>query len=262
MALPKYSVLQIRPAKDSLTGQPAFVEFLASIKSSLKASFMDRLLNTYETITLEIANLSQTTYFIIACPERLEHLVRSQIAAQYPTALITPMKDYLADWLSHGQPQMGQLVLSSPSQLPLNVTEDEKVDQMTAILGSLSRIPAGQAAVIQICLFAAPGNWQKALRKSLEPKPVTEGEKSQPNAQKPFVEKKLAYQAFSCDIRLAAISQSESSSRQLLSQISAAFGTYALSEGNSFKLKVVKPSSHGKLKEMIIERSARYSNQY
>ena len=262
MALPKYSVLQIRPAKDSLTGQSAFVEFLASIKSSLKASFMDRLLNTYETITLEIANLSQTTYFIIACPERLEHLVRSQIAAQYPTALITPMKDYLADWLSHGHPQMGQLVLSSPSQLPLNVTEDEKVDQMTAILGSLSRIPAGQAAVIQICLFAAPGNWQKALRKSLEPKPVTEGEKSQPNAQKPFVEKKLAYQAFSCDIRLAAISQSESSSRQLLSQISAAFGTYALSEGNSFKLKVVKPSSHGKLKEMIIERSARYSNQY
>lgn len=262
MALPKYSVLQIRPAKDSLTGQAAFVEFLASIKSSLKASFMDRLLNTYETVTLEIANLSQTTYFIIACPERLEHLVRSQIAAQYPTALITPMKDYLADWLSHGQPQMGQLILSSPSQLPINVTEDEKVDQMTAILGSLSRIPSGQAAVIQICLFAAPGNWQKSLRKSLEPRPVTEGEKSQPNAQKPLIEKKLAYQAFGCDIRLAAISQSESSSKQLLSQISAAFGTYALSEGNSFKLKVVKPSSRGKLKEMIIERSARYSNQY
>ena len=262
MALPKYSVLQIRPAKDSLTGQAAFVEFLASIKSSLKASFMDRLLNTYETITLEIANLNQTTYFIIACPERLEHLVRSQIAAQYPTALITPMKDYLVDWLSHGQPQIGQLVLSSPSHLPINVTEDEKVDQMTAILGSLSRIPSGQAAVIQICLFAAPENWQKSLRKTLEPKPVAEGEKSQPSVQKPLVEKKLAYQAFGCDIRLAAISQSESSSRQLLSQISAAFGTYALSEGNSFKLKVVKPSSHGKLKEMIIGRSARYSNQY
>ncbi|MFZ3068950.1 MAG: NUDIX domain-containing protein [Microgenomates group bacterium] len=262
MALPKYSVLQIRPAKDSLTGQAAFVEFLASIKSSLKAGFMDRLLSSYETITLEIANLSQTTYFIIACPERLEHLVRSQIAAQYPTALITPMKDYLVDWLSHGQPQIGQLVLSSPSQLPLNVTEDEKVDQMTAILGSLSRIPSGQAAVIQICLFAAPGNWQKSLRKSLEPRPVAEGEKSQPSAQKPFIEKKLAYQAFGCDIRLAAISQNESSSRQLLSQISAAFGTYSLSEGNSFKLKVVKPSSHKKLKEMIVERSAKYSNQY
>jgi len=161
MALPKYSVLQIRPAKDSLTGQAAFVEFLASIKTSLKAGFMDRLLNSFETVTLEIANLNQTTYFVIACPERLEHLVRSQIAAQYPTALITPMKDYLSDWLNHGEPQMGQLVLAAPSELPLNVTEDEKIDQMTAILGSLSRIPSGQAAVIQICLFAAPGQLAK-----------------------------------------------------------------------------------------------------
>ena len=263
MALPNYSVLQIRPAKDSLTGQAAFVEFLASIKTSLKAGFMNRLLNSFETITLEIANLNQTTYFVIACPERLKHLVRSQIAAQYPTALITPMKDYLEDWLFHGEPQMGQLVLSAPSQLPINVTEDEKVDQMTAILGSLSRISSGQAAVIQICLFAAPENWQKALRKSLEPKPVPEGQsKPQPTTEKPFVEKKLAYQAFGCDIRLVAVSSSVATSSQLLSQISAAFGTYALSEGNSFKLKVVKPSSSKKLSEMIINRSARYSNQY
>jgi len=262
MALPNYSVLQIRPAKDSLTGQAAFVEFLASIRSSLKAGFMDRLLNTFETITLEIANLNQTTFFVIACPSRLEHLVRSQIAAQYPTALITPMKDYLADWLGHGQPLTAQLVLSGPSQLPLNVTEDDKIDQITAILGSLSRIPPGQAAVIQICLFAAPSNWRKNLRSSLEPKPVAEGEKAGPNPQKTLIEKKLAYQAFGCDIRLAGISPSESSSSQLLSQLAAAFGTYALSEGNGFKLKVPKPASHAKLKQMIIERSAKYSNQY
>jgi 8-oxo-dGTP pyrophosphatase MutT (NUDIX family) len=263
MALPKYSVLQIRPAKDSLTGQAAFVEFLASIKTSLKAKFIDRLLNTYETITLEIANLSQTTYFVIACPERLEHLVRSQIAAQYPTALISPMKDYLADWLNHGQVKLGQLVLAAPSRLPINVTEDEKVDQMTAILGSMSRIPTGHAAVIQITLFAAPGNWQKAIRKSLEPKPVPEGQpKPQPSTQKPILERKLAFQAFACDIRVAAISQSEETSKQLLSQISAAFGTYALSEGNSFKLRTPRPTSLGKLKNMIIERSAKYSNQY
>jgi 8-oxo-dGTP pyrophosphatase MutT (NUDIX family) len=263
MALPKYSVLQIRPAKDSLTGQTAFVEFLASIKSSLKASFMDRLLNSFETITLEIANLNQTTYFVVACPDRLEHLVRSQIAAQYPTALITPMKDYLSDWLNHGGPQMGQLVLTAPSDLPLNVTEDEKVDQMTAILGSLSRIPTGQAAVIQIALFAAPGNWQKALRKSLEPKPVPEGQpKPGPNSAKALLERKLAYQAFGCDIRLIAVSPSEATSGQLLSQLAAAFGTYSQSEGNGFKLKVVKPSSFDRLRQMIIDRSAQFANQY
>jgi len=263
MASPNYSVLQIRPAKDSLTGQAAFVEFLASIKSSLKASLIDRLVNSYDTITLEIANLNQTTYFVISCPERLEHLVRSQISAQYPTALISPMKDYLPDWLNHGHLQMGQLVLSAPSQLSINVTEDDKVDQMTAILGSMSRIPSGQAAIIQLCLFAAPGNWQNSIRKSLEPKPVAEGQvKPQPSTQKSILEKKLAYQAFACDIRLVAISQSETTSKQLLSQISAAFGTYSLSEGNSFKLRQPRATSNSKLKKMILERSAKYSNQY
>lgn len=262
MASPKYAVLQIRPAKDSLIGQSAFVEFLASIRSSLKAGFLDRLLNSFETITLEIANLNQTTYFVIACPERLEHLVRSQIAAQYPTALITPMNDYLSDWLGHGKPQMAQLVLSAPSHLPLNVTEDEKVDQMTAILGSLSRIPSGYAAIIQICLFVAPTNWQKTLRQQLEPKVAPDGTKSAPDPQKASIEKKLAHQAFGCDIRLVGLSENENTSSQLLSQLSAAFGTYALSEGNSFKLKVAKPSSADKLRNMIIDRSAKYSNQY
>ena len=77
-----------------------------------------------------------------------------------------------------------------------------------------------------------------------------------------MVERKLAYQAFGCDIRLVAISPSQATSNQLISQLSAAFGTYSLSEGNGFSLKVVKPSSFDKLKDMIIERTAQYSNQY
>ena len=266
MALPKYSVLQIRPAKDSLTGQAAFIEFLSSLRTSLKAGFMDRLLGTYETISLEIVNLNQTTFFVIACPDRLEYLVRAQIAAQYPTALITPMKDYLPDWLNHGQPAVGQLALTGPSNLALNSTLDDKVDQMASILGSLARVPAGQAAIIQFCLFAAPKNWQKSVRSTLEtvtPATATDPAKSKPSPYKSIIEKKLLFQAFSCDIRLAAIAPDHNESKQLLSQLSAAFGTYSLSEGNSLALKKPKYSgSTEKLKQMMLDRSAKYSNQY
>ena len=266
MALPKYSVLQIRPAKDSLTGQAAFIEFLASLRTSLKAGFFDRLLGTYDTICLEIVNLNQTTFFVLSCPERIEHLVRAQIAAQYPTALITPMKDYLIDWLNHGQPAIGQMVLSAPSHLSLNSTLDDKVDQMASILGGLARVPAGQAAIIQVCLFAAPKNWQKSVRSNLEtvtPATATDPAKSKPSPYKAIIEKKLLFQAFSCDIRLAAITPHLSTSSQLLSQLAAAFGTYSLSEGNSFALKV--PKYQGtllKLRQMMLDRSAKYSNQY
>jgi len=75
-------------------------------------------------------------------------------------------------------------------------------------------------------------------------------------------EKKLAYQAFGCDIRLVGVSPNEATSSQLLSQLSAAFGTYSLSEGNSFKLKTVKPSSFDRLRQMVIDRSAQFVNQY
>ena len=266
MAAPKYSVLQIRPAKDSLTGQAAFIEFLSSLRTALKAGFVDRLLGTFDTICLEIVNLNQTTYYILSCPERLEHLVRAQIAAQYPTALITPMTDYLSDWLSHGQTSLGQLVLTGPSHLSLNNTLDDKVDQMASILGSLARIPAGQAGIIQICLFAGPKNWQKAVRSSLEivtPATATDPAKSKPSPYKAIIEKKLAYPAYACDIRLAAITPNLHTSIQLLTQLAAAFGTYALSEGNSLALKIPKSAgSLEKLRRMMIDRSAKYSNQY
>ncbi len=176
------------------------------------------------------------------------------------------MKDYLPDWLNHGQSATGQLVLAAPSNMAINSTLEDKVDQMASILGSLARIPAGQAGIVQICLFAAPKNWQKSVRAGMEivtPASGTEAAKSKPSPFKTILEKKLLYPAFACDIRLAAITPDSHTSSQLLQQLSAAFGTYALSEGNSFKLKIPKHSgSLSKLRDMMLERSAKYSNQY
>ncbi len=261
MASPKYSVLQVKPAKDSLIGQSTFVQFLSSLKSSLRANMLDRLLGTYDTICLEIINLNQTTFFVIACPERMEHLVRSQIAAQYPNALINPMEDYLPQWLTHGQPQAARLVLTAPSYLPINATDDAAVDQLSSVLGGLSRLLPGQAAIIQICLFAAPKNWQRAIRGFLDAGVGNEPEKFKAHPQKTHIETKLAYQAYSADIRLVAITPSEDQSKNLLHQLAAAYGTYSSSEGNSFSLKTPKAHNQQKLIDSIINRSAKYATQ-
>lgn len=261
MASPKYSVLQVKPAKDSLIGQSAFIQFLASLRSSLRSRFFDRLLGTHETICLEIINLSQTTFFAVSCPERLEHLVKSQLASQFPNALITPMEEYLPTWLNHGKPLFGRLVLTGPSYLPINATDDPAVDQMAAILGGLSRLSLGQAAIIQICLFAAPKGWQKAARGLLESGVSSDPLKFKAHPQKTLIETKLAYQAYATDIRVAAITPDEDHSKQLLTQIAAAFGTFTSSEGNGLKLKIPKIYSQEKLKNMMLERSAKYASQ-
>jgi len=261
MAVPKYSVFQVKPAKDSLVGQSAFVQFLSSLKTSLKANIFDRFLGTYDTICLEIINLNQTTFFVIACPEKIDHLVRSQIAAQYPDALITPMEDYLPQWLSHNRPQAARLVLAAPSYLPINATDEKTIDQLASILGGLSRLSPGQAAIIQMCLFSAPKNWQKAVRGFLDTGVSKEPEKFKAHPQKALIESKLAYQAFATDIRFVAITSSESQSRNLLHQLAAAYGTYSSSEGNSFKLKIPKAYNHDRLLKAISGRSAKYASQ-
>src|SRR3989339_807136 len=262
MAQPKYSVLQVKPAKDSLIGQSTFIQFLSSLRSSLKAHFLDRLFGSYDTICLELINLSQTTFFVIACPQKMEHLVRSQIAAQYPNALIAPMEDYLPQWLSHEAPLVGRLVLTAPSYLPINTLDDAAVDQLASILGGLSRLPRGHAAIVQICLFAAPKNWQKSIRHFLEAGVATaEPGKTKPHPQKTLIEAKLAHQAFAVDIRLAAISPTETQSKEILHQLAAAYGTYTSSEGNGFKLKIPTSYNRPKLLKSILDRSAKYASQ-
>ena len=261
MAQLRYSVLQVKPAKDSLIGQSAFIQFLASLRSSLKSHFFDRLLGTHDTICLELINLNQTTFFVIACPEKLEALVRSQIAAQYPNALISPMEDYLPHWLNHGQPLFGRFVLSAPSYLPLNVTDDSTVDQLASVIGGFSRIPPGQAAIVQICLFSAPKNWQKSVRSMLEAGVSSDPLKFQAHPQKASIETKLAHQAFAADIRVAAIGPTTEISHQLYNQIFASFGTYNSSEGNGLKSQVPNAFAQPKLKQSLLERSARYANQ-
>ena len=261
MAQPQYSVLQVKPAKDSLIGQSAFIQFLASLRSSLKSHFFDRLLGTHETICLELINLNQTTFFVIACPQKLESLVRSQIAAQYPNALISPMEDYLPHWLNHGQPIFGRFVLTAPAYLPLNVTDDSDIDQLASVIGGFSRIPPGQAAVVQICLFSAPKSWQKAVRSLLEAGVSSDPLKFQAHPQKSHIETKLTHQAFAVDIRVAAITSTEDQSRQLFNQIFASYGTYNSSEGNGLKSQIPNTFAQAKLKKSFLERSVRYASQ-
>src|SRR3989344_3254024 len=132
------SILEVRPAKDAEETVQNFTHFLASFGSSLKSSFLERLLNRQQAITLELVCLNQSIYFIITCPKHLEPLVKSQIAAQYPTSIITLMKDYLPTWMDHGQASLGQLSLTKPSYLPLSTVSDSTPDNLASVIGVLS----------------------------------------------------------------------------------------------------------------------------
>lgn len=257
MPAPNRAILEVRPAKDNEVELDAFIQLLASLKSAISTSFFDRLLNKEETITLELASLNQTTFFIITVPQELEVLVRSQITAHYPSAVIASRQDYLPSWLEYGKPQLKQLTLSSPAYLPIKTT-DKNSDPLASILGVLSKLPASSSAIIQFVLSAPPKGWDNQAKKLLNPATPETGPKEH-HPQKRLIEEKLSFSAFALDIHLAALTPTQEESKNLLTLLSTSFGSFAHPEGNSLVGKNLSSSSQDKLKKAILSRSSRFT---
>ncbi len=255
------AVLEIRPAKDSLVTYENFVHVLASLRNILKTSLVLRLFGKLDTITLEMASLNQTIFFVVTCPEKIAPLVKAQVAAQYPDAIITHMVDYMEPWLTHGSQALAQLTLAAPYYLPLNTIQGKAPDPMASILGVLSKLPPNQAGIVQFCLSAAPGGWANYPRALVHQGIQVSPEKSEAHPQKALIEQKIALPAFDVDIRVAGIAPDQPQADLILTQVATSFGVYALAEGNSLKVKGKKLSSiqKQKLAMTMISRSADFT---
>ena len=258
-AISPRAVLEIRPAKDSLVTYENFVHVLASLRNTLKTSLWLRLFGKLDTITLEMASLNQTIYFVVTCPEKLAPLVKAQVAAQYPDAIITHMADYMEPWLTHGSQSLTQLSLSAPSYFPLNTIQGKAPDPLASILGVMSKFPQNQASIIQFCLSAAPKGWANYARSLVHEGIQTAPDKKEAHPQKALIEQKIALPGFDVDIRVAGIAPDQPQADLILAQIITSFGVYALAEGNSLKPKKISSSGQRKLARVMIERSSEFT---
>lgn len=231
------SILEVRTAKDSLETPEAAIQLLAGIKNVLQASFLQRLLHAQPTITLEIASLNQSVHFVVTCDREHENLLKSEVAAHYPTAVINPLDDYLLPWSHYGHHAAGQLVLTAPNYLPLKTyLKFQTTDPLATVLGVLGKIPPGSASIIQITLSAAPGNWSGAGRSALKRGVSTDPLIFKAHPQATLIEEKLSAPAFHAGIRLLAIAPGREQAETLLSQTASTFGSFALADANSLKL--------------------------
>ncbi len=249
------TIFEIRTAKDSKETPEATIQLLSSLGNILRSTFWQRFRHQQPTLSLEIASLNQRVFFIITTDSPNEALVKSQIAAQYSTAVITAMDDYLPIWSQHGYQATGQMVLSSPHYFPLkNYTKFSDTDPISAILGVLGKTPPGTAAIIQIVLSHAPSHWvstgKNVIKRGISSTPET----FQAHPQQALIEEKLSTRAYLADIRLLSIGQDQSQAQLILSQMASVLGTYSLSEGNSLILSQSKPKHQ--LIKAIVNRSA------
>ncbi len=92
----KYSVLQVRVARENETGPLVAEQIFSSIHGIYhKLGFWRRLLGwSQDRISLEIANIGSHIKFFIAFPAKYKNFIEGQIYAQYPDVEIDEVDDY------------------------------------------------------------------------------------------------------------------------------------------------------------------------
>jgi len=92
----KYSVLQVRVARENETGPLVAEQIFSSIHGIYtKLGFWRKLFGaTQDKISLEIANIGSHIKFFIAFPAKYKNFIEGQMYAQYPDVEIEEVEDY------------------------------------------------------------------------------------------------------------------------------------------------------------------------
>jgi len=220
----------------------------------------------HDHISLEMVAVGGQIYFYIVAPRALRQLLELQILAQYPKAQIEEAEDYNIFGPSSFV-QGTTLKLAKESMYPIRTYKKLDSDPLSAMTMALSKVQAGEGAVIQIAIRPKHHGWEhKAIHKA---KLLQEGKEKRgssaggvmgvlgasfksesqdryrttmpnitPQEQELIksLEEKAGKPGFEVNIRVVASSPNERNARVHLENIANAFTQFHAPEsGNTFK---------------------------
>lgn len=262
--IPGKVIFEIKPPKDIEKSPSSFAQTLLSLTHIKRPSIFDRLLGKSENITFEIAVVDSKIHFYAIVPENLSSYFMSQITASYPSAgVIILDSDYLSEEILKN-PEVVELVLSSPYYLPLRTYKQEKdTDPLSAILGSLSKVPFDGVVVFQINL-ANGGNWQGFGREVIQKGIIQPDGTTKAHPQATLITEKIGQKGFEVSMRLLSASPEREATKANLANTAGSFGSFSLGEGNTIKVKKGGFLKNSNLKVSFLKRdlSPRTKYQY
>ena len=255
-----WKILEVRLPQENEFTPESMSSLLSNFIQMSHSHFFSRLLGKKSTITsLEIVLDKGQIHFYVAIPSENFEFFRSQILAQYPTAITKETKEYLTDEIDNSK--FGQLTLARPYSYPLKTNRDFRdTDPLSSILSPLARSNTDKDFfVYQILLAAPPKNWQSGILSVIQNGIVVDKEKGyhQPHPDKQVFETKIAYPGLITQINLLSNNDS------LLNSLSSSFGIFTSPRGNFIKSSSPSFLFKNNLKKSIFSRSffAGLSNQ-
>lgn len=229
--------MEVRLPQDNETTLESMSSLFSNFTQFAKQSFWQRLSRNHSTIaSLELVLLDGQVHFYVVTPTTEADFFRSQILAQYSTAIIKDSKDYLEPFLQPGLAKnqkafvSSQLSLARPYAYPLKSAKDFRdTDPLSSVLAPLSRSPTiTDFFLYQIIISNAPKNWQNSIISTIQNGIVVDKEKNfhQAHPDKAVFEVKVQFPGLLTQINLL------SNNSTLLTSVSSSFGVYTSPRGN------------------------------
>ena len=251
--------LEIKTPKSGEETPEAMTQVFASTLAGKHTPFWKKIFTKTKSLSFELICINQTIHFCIVAPKSLESFLMSQLSSQYPKIIITKIPDFLEEVLQSPHISFGSLELSNSYYYPIKTYKSfDKLDPLSNVLGTLSKLLLKEGAIIQINISPPSFNWQSAVYKMIQrgiPDPTAEAPtrtKPYPNAT--LMEEKASQSGYKTSIRLLSGAESLSQSQTIIGNIAGSFGAFSLGEGN--KLSFKKPGLLNKktLLNKIIKR--------
>jgi len=269
-------------------------QFYASL-INLKEKGWKNFLSGSSHLIFEIATAagSDDIRFYVACPRRFADVLQKQIQSFYPTAEVESTEDYNI-FNPQGAVSAAYLKLSRDWIWPIKTYQNLETDPLSGLTNSLSKIPEGEGAAIQVLIKPIKG-WQKRVLSKV--KEIQEGKKKKSIAEDilntategigigtkkdlntpaqnferqqvtaadqekaKLLEMKAAKVGFKTNIRIITSAATKERAEQLLTHLETSFAQFSLVESNSFDTYETRFRPRQFLKKLVYNFSFRNFN--
>jgi len=228
------SIFEVRLPQTNEHTFESMSALLSNFTQVSNLSFFEKLIGKKKTIvSLEIVLKNGQVHFYVAALSDNSEFLRSQILAQYSTAVLKNTKDYLTELDLELPITFTQLGLGRSYDYPTKTAKDFKeTDPLTSVLAPLSRSDnIKDFFLFQILLSGAPKNWQGNIVATIQNGILVDKERNirTTHPDKSIFEQKIQFPGLYTQINLF------SNNPGLIASVSSSFGAYTNPRGNFIK---------------------------
>ncbi len=228
------SIFEVRLPQNNEYTFESMSALLSNFTQFSNLSFFEKLTGKKKTIvSLEIVLKEGQIHFYVAALSDNSEFLRSQILAQYSTAILKDSKDYLLELDPELPVSFTQIGLGRSYDYPTKTAKDFKeTDPLTSVLAPLSRSNnIKDFFLFQILLSGASKNWQNNIISVIQNGILVDKERNIRTAHpdKAILEQKIQSPGMCTQINLF------SNNPGLTASVSSSFGAYTNPRGNFIK---------------------------